>query len=239
MPTVPGPALAAPGRRAWLGALALVLLAGLGLLAAGCHGQARLELAAIDYKSIDPPAARSVRLSPSRCYWWTDEQGRVWIAMQYERRTLLGRLGHLQLQLSLLLEKPPAGKARNYEVDNRTLRAVARAGPTEGRFTSVTGIVALYREPNDRFRGSLRILSDRQASRQFGGWGKSARFLILGSFTAVHDEQRGREIADLTESHGWERDPPAATDDPGEPPGAAAGPAGSVNENRASDAPPH
>jgi hypothetical protein len=218
--------------------LSLVLLAGLGLLAAGCHGQARLELAAIDYRSIDPPAARIVRLSPSRCYWWTDEQGRVWIAMQYERRTLLGRLGHLQFQLSLLLEQPPAGKARNYNVDNCTLRAVARAGPTEGRFTSVTGIVALYREPNDRFRGSLRILADRQASRLLGGWGKSARFLILGSFTAVHDEQRGREIADLTESRGWERNTPApATDDPGEPPAASAAP-GPINENHANDAPP-
>lgn len=191
-------------RRRWPAPLLSVCLAA----TAGCGGSARLELVSLNYRAIDPPAPQAARLALDHCWWWTDADGRVWVAMQTQRRSPLGRYGHFEFQLSLALDEPPAGRARNYRITRRSLRARARVGPIESRFTSTAGIVAVYREPGERLRGSFRIATRRQVSRLLGGWSRPARYLIQGTFQAVHDEARGRPVAELTESHGWERPPP-------------------------------
>lgn len=185
--------------------LAVACLCGI----AGCRGSGRLELASLDYGAIDPPAPRFVRLDLQECYWWTDEDGQVWVAMQREQSPLLNPKMRFQFQLSLALEKLPAGRARNYRVAREELRARVHFGPWESRFSSRAGIVALYRESGDRLRGNLRLQAARVSTRLLGGWGRPTRYLILGSFTAVHDEQRGRSIAEVTESAGWDRGAPA------------------------------
>ncbi len=131
--------------------------------------------------------------------------------MERDKPWMLG-LEHFVFQLSLSLEKPPAGRARNYLVSRRELRAVARFGPAESRFVSISGIVALYRKPHDRLRGSFRLQVAQQAQKLLGlgGWSRPRRYLTLGTFTAVHDEERGRRIAAETESFGWDRKPPAS-----------------------------
>ncbi len=63
-----------------------------------------------------------------------------------------------------MLERLPAGQARNYTAAKRELRAVARVGPTEMRFASLSGIAALYRESGGRMRGSMRLLVSREAN---------------------------------------------------------------------------
>ncbi len=194
-----------PQRRAsWVLVAILVLCAA----ATGCNGHGRLELVPLNYRSIDPPAARVVRLDVDRCYWWSDESGQVWVAMETARRPLFGVFGEFVFQLSLVLERLPAGEGRNYTVARRELRALARFALTEGRFVSAAGIVALYREEHDRLRGSFRLLARREVSKLLGGWGRPSSYLMQGTFEAVHDEQRGRRIAAATESQGWQRAPP-------------------------------
>lgn len=187
------------------------LISGVALIAcsAGCaSGGARLDFAALDYRSIDPPAAKFTTLRPDRCYWWQEEDGRVVIAMQHFGPSLLfGKAGDFLFQLSLDLEGLPAGRARDYVVERRELRALARLGPAHVRFTSLRGIVALYREPGDRLRGAFRLMVARDVSQILGGWGRASNVLILGEFTAVQDAARGRSIRDATESQGWEREP--------------------------------
>lgn len=185
-----------------------VAVLGLCVAAAGCRGSARVELASLNYRSIDPPPPRIARLDLDRCFWWDDENGQVCIAMETARRPLFGVFGEFVFQLSFVLEKPPAGESRNYTVARRELRALARFALSEGRFVSAAGIVALYREKNDRLRGSFRLLAHREVSRLLGGWGRPSSYLIQGTFEAVHDEQRGRRIAEATESQGWDREPP-------------------------------
>jgi hypothetical protein len=193
----------------WRGLLAVLPLAGL----LGCAGGGHVEVAALNYREIDPPPARIARLSLDHCYWWTDDTGQVWVAMEATRRPLLGALGPFSFRLSLALEKLPAGKDRNYLVARRELRAVARFGVSEGRFVSTMGIVALYRDKGERLRGTFRLLTQRQVTGLLGGWGRPSNHLLLGSFTAVHDPVRGAEIATATESQGWDREEPPASQD--------------------------
>jgi hypothetical protein len=178
---------------------------------AGCRGGGKVDFILLSYQSIDPPSPAVTTVELDGCYWWIDEEKRLWIAMEREIRPVLVPFAHFTFQLSLALDKPPAGPARDYEIGARELRAVVRLGPTESRFTSRRGIVAIYREGPDRLRGSLRIEASREVYAVFG-WTQPSRMLILARFSAVRDPERGRLIAATTEANGWHRDdgPPAA-----------------------------
>jgi hypothetical protein len=170
----------------------------------GC-GAGQLQLISLNLGSIDPPSPRPTEIPLDRCYWWVDEQERVWIAMQRESRPPLLPQARFAFEMSLCLERLPAGPARNYQVRTTELRAVARVGPVEARLTSRRGIVALYREGADRLRGSLRLEALRRVAQLLGGWGAPTRLLLHGSFVATRDEARGRAIARRTESQGFDR----------------------------------
>ena len=190
-----------------LGCALLVLLA-------GCAGSARVYVTALDFQSIDPPAGpapRFVELDMDRCSWWTDDAGHVWVAMERDRPVLFMPEWRFRFQLSFALDDPPAGRARDYRVTKRELRGTARFGPTQSRFVSLAGIVALYREPGDRFRGSFRIEVAREVQQILGGWGRPTRYLMMGTFNAVPDDGRGRRVAAETESLGTQRGPSPAS----------------------------
>ena len=200
------PLRAAGRRRAacrWWGLLLMLLC-----YLAGCTGSGRLEFASLDFRAVDPPAPRVSPVSVQECYWWTDQDGQVWIAMRSQRAVPFHPKLRFQFQLSLALEALPASKARNYKLGRRALRARVGFGPWESRFSSQVGIAALYRESGKRLRGSVRVQTSRVTLQWLGGWGKPVRYLMLGSFTAVPDEQRGRAIAEAAESSGWGRDAP-------------------------------
>ena len=204
----------------WASGTWLSLAAAALALLIGCQGSGRVEVVALDYKAIDPPAPHCTGLNVDRCYWWSDEAGHVWVAMERNQPWLFGRT-HFVFQLSLMLEKLPAGKARNYLIGKQELRAAARFGPAQSRFVSLNGIVALYRESGERLRGSYRLQVARKTQGPLGNWSSGSRHLMMGTFTAVHDEEAGRRIAADTEADGWERQTPesqpAPTSQPTEP----------------------
>jgi hypothetical protein len=178
-------------------------------LLVGCAGTGRVQLAALNFQAIDPPGGPPPKVytfEMRRCYWWTDDAGRVVIAMDLDRGAWLGRLFHLTIDIALTLDQPPAGRARDYPATSRTLRAVARQGPAMVRFTAVNGVVALYRAPGERLRGSFRFDTARHTLELLGTWSRPARYLFMGTFEAVPDAQGiGRRIAAATEG-GWTRD---------------------------------
>lgn len=190
------------GLRLATAAAVLSLSAG---LCAGCGGRGQIQLAALNYREIDPPAPRIISFDVQHAYWWIDEDGAVWIGLESDRSWLLIP-EHLTFQLSLVLERLPAGRMRDYKVSQRELRGVLRFGPAENRFESISGIVALYRDPGDRLRGSVR-LDVARFGRQMLDWTGPSRYLLLGTFVAVSNEERGRLIAAATEAEGWARVP--------------------------------
>ena len=184
----------------------MVLTVAMGLLS-GCAAPGQVHIAPLNYHQIDPPAPGFTTIQLGECFWWTDESGQVCVAMERHVPSIFGRYAAFRFQMSLELERPPAGAGRNYTVARRELRASARFGPTQNRFTSIAGIVALYTAPGDRLRGSFRIFVSRQVNRLLGGWTRPSGYLMLGQFNATRDEQRGRAIAAATEAHGWQREP--------------------------------
>ncbi len=181
----------------------------------GCAagGSGRVMLAALNFQAIDPPEGPPptfTQLDVDECYWWTDESERVWIALRHQGpRLLIEPDWRLDFRMSLRLEGLPAGRARNYVVARRELRATARLGPTQSRFISLSGVVALYREGGDRLRGSYRLEAAREVQQVFG-WSRPMRYLLMGTFTAVRDPARGRPIAEASEAPGREREPQVA-----------------------------
>jgi hypothetical protein len=190
----------------------IMLAAATATALCGCTGSGRVLLAALDYQAIDPPAGAPPRFFPldmDRCFWWTDEHGHVWVAMDCDQPLFLGTNWRFKFRLSLALDQPPAGSTRDYAVAKRELRATAQGGPLRSRYASVRGIVALYREPNEHLRGSFRLEVAREVQQMLGGWGNASRYLMMGTFDAVRDETRGPQIAAQTETPGREREPPA------------------------------
>jgi hypothetical protein len=184
------------------------------LFLAGCAGTGRVSVAALDYQAIDPPAgppAQFTQLDLDACCWWTDADGHVWVAMACERPSWLVPEWRFRFLLSLALDQPPAGRARDYRLGQKELRGVARFGPAQSRFESVRGIVALYREPGEQLRGSFRMEAAREVQQLLGGWSRASRYFMMGTFRAVHDEARGRRIAADAEALGPERPPPASS----------------------------
>ncbi len=70
--------------------------------------------------------------------------------------------------------------------------------------------MALYRDSGDRLKGSFRLDVLRQSQRLLGGWTPPSRFIMLGTFDAVPDAGRGRQIVAATEASGWEREAPTS-----------------------------
>lgn len=194
-----------------LGSRYFLAAAALCVFLTGCRA-GTLELAALDYRSIDPPSAQVHRLELDEAYWWTDEQGNVWIAGRKRATPPFMPEFQSDVQFSLRLGPPPAGAARNYTADAVTLRAVVRVGPGEARLTSVMGIVAAYSEAGETLRVSARILANHQAAQLLGGYSGPTRYLFLARMEARNDATRGRAIADATETQGWARGVKAAPD---------------------------
>lgn len=171
---------------------------GLLTLLAGCQGMGQVSVTALNFEAIDPPAGpepRVVTLKMDRCYWW-EEAGGIWVALERDRGVPLGPEWRFKFQIALALGERPAGRARDYRVSQGEMRAAARFGPAQSRWESVRGVVALYREPDERFRGSFRLQVDREVQQVLGGWSRPMRYLMLGTFTAVHGPERGRQIAE-------------------------------------------
>ena len=104
--------------------------------------------------------------------------------MQSQRSLWFNPKLRLELQMSLVLEKLPAGVARNYELGNQTMRGRIRFAAWESRLASLVGIAAVYREGDDRLRCSMRLQATRVTSQILGNWGKPIRYLVLGEITS-------------------------------------------------------
>ena len=172
---------------------------------AGCNGRGHIQFASLSFQSIDPPNAKVAQLEASECYWWTDGEGRAWVAMQRVIVPPFQPQLRVHMELSLAVDQLPRGRARNYRLDRESLRARIRIGPWETRFTSQTGIAAVYRGHGNHLRGSVRMRAQRVTSQLLAGWGRPSGYLMLVTFDAVPGEAQGTRIVESTESAGWER----------------------------------
>src|SRR5262245_1696626 len=180
----------------------------------GCAGSAELQFVSTNLTSINPPPPIVYRFDPQRCYWWLEDDGSMNIAMQFDNVSVLSEIGKLRLQVSLSLDAPPAGSGKDYPIGPQNLRGRFDTPLAQARLISTSGVVAISKAGNERYRGSFRMLL-----QQFPGISlftlapqRPGSYLMFGKFEAVHDAERGRAIRDATEADGWTR---ATTTRPG------------------------
>ena len=182
-------------------------LASLALLA-GCNGSARVQVTSLTTRAIDPPAAEIVNFNPDRCWWWLDEHGRLCIAMQQDRLSLLGPITHATFRMSFVLGEPSAGVGKNYRVDRNVMRASYHQGPSSHRFRSTQGVVAVRDRANKVYEGTFRIWALHRSSGILAGWSRAGPYLLLGRFRAMHNPQAGQTVRAETEYGIWARPQP-------------------------------
>lgn len=155
---------------------------------------------------VDPPPARVQTVRFDRALWWTDEaDGTLRIAMEKDAPSLLGEIGRVIVQLSLRLEKPPAGPTRQYTLGPAELRGRIRVGALETRLATASGVAVIDRVREGVFRGAVRLIATRRSMQLLGGWSSGPRVLLLGEFEALHHADAGKRVYDDTESSDFAR----------------------------------
>ena len=204
--------------------IALVLPLGM-LCLSGCAGGAKIHMIPLGSKRISTTSPLIVRIEPDQCYWWINDDDRLCVAMRKASRLPLGNLRGGEFLLSFDLGKPPAGTARNYRVDRRTLRARRDAGYNHRRAASLGGIATVWDFNRKVLHGRFRITTLRQSYLVLTGWRADARVLMIGEFTAVENREKGEAIFARTEEEGMARSPeltgppPQTASPPKAPPG--------------------
>ncbi len=205
LPALPGPVsspLAKGGKRGvWLrariGSCVLALLSAVVL--SGCAAPGTLDIIKLGNKRIrtSGPLMQNVRVD--ECYHWLDDDGRLCVAMRAFKPSLRGKEYEVEYLLSLVLEEPPAGSARFYQVNRRTLRARRDAGYTHTRSASLMGVVGIWDYADGSLEGRLRITTLQQSYLVLTGWRSVAQLLLVGEFTSRLDREKGEAILARTE----------------------------------------
>jgi len=183
-------------------------LALLALAAAGCNGNAQLQFVSTSLNAIDPPPPIVYRYDPQQCFSSVDENGAFTIAMRFDNISPLSGLGKLTLQMSYVLDGPPAGSARDYIVGPREVRGCFDAAIGRNRFLSQRGIISVIRTKNG-FKGSFRITLQHYPATSVLNLlpQRPGGYLLFGTFESVNDPVRCAQIREATEADGWTRPP--------------------------------
>ncbi len=176
----------------------------------GCSGGARINFISLNTNAIDPPQVEPVRFAAQQCYWWRDASGDFNIAMQCRKgNLLLGKLGDVEIDLSLALDGPPAGSGRDYPLRQREVRAVVLAPAGNQRLVAHTGFLSVITDRNGNYHGSYRVWMTPLSELNVLSFlpQRPGPVLCFGTFSAVHEESRGRAIREQSETGGWARTP--------------------------------
>lgn len=193
-----------------MNARAILLVLWVMLLATGCTGSARVGFVSLNSQAIDPPRVEPYELTAQECYWWLDDAGDLNLALRCRRsNVLLGAYGHLDVEISFALDRPPAGSGRDYPLRHREVRIVVRSALQHQRFTPISGIMCVLVKDGDERHGSFRIWLNTVAEVGLLSFlpQRPGPVLCYGTFRAVHDRERGQAILLRTEEGGWARPP--------------------------------
>jgi hypothetical protein len=190
----------------------------------GCAGSAEVRFVSLQPQEIDPPTTQVYSFPAQECYWWTDDAGDLTLAWRCVRHNVfMGKYGTVDFQMSLVLDKPPAGSGRNYKVGGRETRSLFVSAFEGLRLVSGSGIVGVNVRGDDTLTGSFRIwMTPRAEIHVFSFLPQDpGGLLCFGKFRAVKDEKRGQAIRAYCEANGWSRPPRTPTTAPASAPAPA------------------
>jgi hypothetical protein len=176
------------------------------LLAAGCSGSARIHLIPAERKKISAQRPLIARYDVSHCHYWVNQRQELCLSFSDENQAAEGTAGRRSFDLSLILGPMPAGRARNYAVDRRTMRAIIHEGAEHRRYGSLFGIVGVwFDEGGEVLHGRFRVWAKQQDYKVWRGWSGDLRVLLVGEFEARPDTGRGERSLERTELGGLKR----------------------------------
>lgn len=185
--------------------IVLALVGGGMVCASGCTGHAEMNLIPLGMKDLDPSKPLASELRAGECYYDLDENGRIRIAMRYRNLALFGPMSRSSMTLSLLIDEPPAGRARNYPIAGQTLRAQAQTSILYHRFRSTHGIAVVHDVGSNGLRGRFRCYVRYQRGNVVTGWRGTGLLLLTGRFSAVRDPEKTAELICESEAGDWAR----------------------------------
>ncbi len=171
----------------------------------GCTGHAQVSTIPLGSHRINESGPLTTEVRCRHCYWWVNDAGEFCIALEGLRSSLLGDAFGGEWRMSLVLEEEPAGRGRDYQVTRQTARIRARDGWAHIRAASLAGIVGVWRQGEDRWRGRFRLLCRQQSFNVLLGWAGNTDVALVGEFTAVPGETPGAVILEHTEAGKLER----------------------------------
>lgn len=171
-----------------------MFMIGAAFLLPGCSGHALVHTVPLGLQKINTEGPLLLRESMDECYYWTDEQNRLVIAMRRTHRSLLGKLLDREFVLSFVLPGLPAATSRDYRMDRTTARLFSRFGIYPQRGGSTGGIVAVWDYGKGTLKGRFRFNAKQQTYSVLTGWSGDFTSLYLGEFTAVKDRNRGQRL---------------------------------------------
>ena len=180
----------------------------------GCSGSTKINFISLNTTAIDPPRTEPWQFDAQECFWWLDDAGEFNLALQCRKSNLiLGRLGDMEIDLTFALDGPPAGSGRDYPLRQREVRAVILSPAGNQRFNVHSGICSVLMGKGGTYRGSYRVwmTSIPEVNILSILPQRPGPVLCFGTFYAVRDEVRGREIRAKSESFGGVRPAKPAT----------------------------
>lgn len=185
----------------------------------GCGGSADLSFVSLHTQAIDPPRVEPYELRAQECYWWHDSDGDLCLAMRsHQANVFLGRVGDVDVELSFVLGKPPAGSGRDYPLGPRGVRTIIRSAMQNQRYNTMSGVMCVLVKPGDEMHGSFRIWMSPMNELGLLSFlpGKPGPLLCYGRFKAIKGAGSGQAILARTEA-GAIRPPKAASAQPAPP----------------------
>ncbi len=182
-------------------AVAFVLAVG-----AGCAGHGSVYLIPLNTKRLRTTEQLVYHVTPRYCYYWIDGN-RLCIAMSDFQWSLLGEMHEREFALSFVLDGLPAGGARTYRANRRTMRLRSRDGLSNTRSASLSGLLTVWDFKKKRLHGRFRLYARRQSYFVLSGWGGTTPALVVGEFTAIENREAGEAILAQTEQGALERSP--------------------------------
>ncbi len=186
------------------------LLAALVAASTGCEGSATIQFVSLHLTEIDPPSTAVVRYDAQEAYWWLDDEGQFNLAFRCVRHNpWVGKLGRVEVLMSLVPGPPPAGRGRVYTIRHRETRTILRGAADFQRCFSFNGVMdALFDDPR-HVRGNFRIwMRPNEQLYLFSFVPRTTGpLLCFGEYRAIHDPRKGRAIRELCEKEGGRRPP--------------------------------
>ncbi|MFQ5492007.1 MAG: hypothetical protein ACE5GE_14920 [Phycisphaerae bacterium] len=176
---------------------------------AGCAGRATIHVIPADYDRISTVRDLNEVYHPAHACFWVNARDELCLAFSTHPALEPDARPAESFDLSFVLEGQPAGPARNYLADRRTMRALIQKRIGRYRYGSLKGIVAVWFDQHDPdlLMGRFRILANEQDHTWWRGWAGNRQVLFVGRFQAVRDVINGRAMLDRTEAGALKRPP--------------------------------